>query len=495
MLRVLIVVLSLFMTSQNIANSIWCPKGDLSFEDMKVLSTAEYPNQCAAQKLEATLFRPIYKQAIPYPAPKLQFDKTLQKHFVRVAHWNIERGFNVDQIKKILSDPEKYLKEDLDTKEYPYKSEKYAELLSEIRNIKDADIILLNEVDIGIGRTDYRNIVEELAKATDMGYAYATEFVEVDPELLHSVSKQDQGRYRGLHGNAILTKFPIKNMRVIRLPVFYDWFHKEQERVSLLEETKRAAAKATIKEEIFTEVRRGSRVALMAELTLPNNDVLTVVSTHLEDRTSAKNREKQMSHLLYSIKDIKGPVVLGGDLNSFEFDASPTSLTKIAKDKATDANFMGKLALNLVNPFALATNVASTTVGQTRKFKDPTVSSVPVLLPNKARGLFKLIEKFRFNDGKSFNFSGKEELSYDGKKGELSNSNQRGKKGYIETLKLERSFKVGRYKIDWLFVKSVGSRNKPRYLPAFGRTLKKLNYSYKDHRISDHSPITVDVLI
>jgi hypothetical protein len=56
----------------------------------------------------------------------------------------------------------------------------------------------------------------------------------------------------------------------------------------------------------------------------------------------------------------------------------------------------------------------------------------------------------------------------------------------------------GKYKLDWIFVRA-GSLSDPhdakqpyRFAPHFGRTLKELNQSIPD-RISDHSPITVDL--
>ena len=50
--------------------------------------------------------------------------------------------------------------------------------------MKQADVIVLNEVDFGMKRTDYRNVAADLASALGMNYAYGVEFVEVDPIAL-----------------------------------------------------------------------------------------------------------------------------------------------------------------------------------------------------------------------------------------------------------------------------------------------------------------------
>jgi hypothetical protein len=55
-------------------------------------------------------------------------------------------------------------------------------------------------------------------------------------------------------------------------------------------------------------------------------------------------------------------------------------------------------------------------------------------------------------------------------------------------------------KLDWIFVKpsnvTDSSETTESYImaPAFGRTLKTLNYSLND-RISDHNPIIVDLFL
>ena len=47
--------------------------------------------------------------------------------------------------------------------------------------LKQADVIVLNEVDWGVKRTKYNNVIERLGTTLKMNYAYGVEFVEIDP--------------------------------------------------------------------------------------------------------------------------------------------------------------------------------------------------------------------------------------------------------------------------------------------------------------------------
>ena len=48
--------------------------------------------------------------------------------------------------------------------------------------LQSADVLVLNEVDWGMKRSDYRAVVKDLADALKMNWAYGVEFVEVDPK-------------------------------------------------------------------------------------------------------------------------------------------------------------------------------------------------------------------------------------------------------------------------------------------------------------------------
>ena len=50
-------------------------------------------------------------------------------------------------------------------------------MLEQAASLRQADIIVLNEVDWGMKRTGYRNVVADLASALKMNYAFGTEFI------------------------------------------------------------------------------------------------------------------------------------------------------------------------------------------------------------------------------------------------------------------------------------------------------------------------------
>ena len=124
----------------------------------------------------------LYKNSASVRAPALPRTPQLGV-FVRVAQWNIERGIEFEAIKAALTDAAHFAKL-IDPAAYPRTSKDRKEILHQVASMKQADVIVLNEVDWGMKRTEYRNVVAELAAALRMNYAYGVEFVEVDPIAL-----------------------------------------------------------------------------------------------------------------------------------------------------------------------------------------------------------------------------------------------------------------------------------------------------------------------
>lgn len=134
----------------------------------------------------------------------------------------------------------------------------------------------MNELDFGMKRTGYRDVARNLAAALRTNYAYGVEFVEVDPvfdldtEHIHLPDAQqdarlqqdlrvDRERYRGLYGNAVLSRYPIRRVRILRLPVCYDWYGKESQGAAKLEQARRWSAHKLFEERIARQVRHGGR--------------------------------------------------------------------------------------------------------------------------------------------------------------------------------------------------------------------------------------------
>ncbi len=455
----------------------------LEFNEIQGLSKNIEPEPHLVRRLGQTLNTVFYRLNDNLHNNNLQYDRKLDRKFFRVTQWNIS-GIN---------DP------DL--------------IQSQIRLLKKSDIFILNSVDWGMPASSYKNIAEEFSDAVGGEYIFAAEFLNLDPKLLnyayhsfgHNPYLADVTRkannfklgasievsdYKGLQGNAIVSKFPIKSTRIVRLPACYDWFEEEAKFLQANpKERTRKLAKNRLGEGVINDIRRGGRVALIADIILPNQTEVTVISTQLENRTTPKCREEQMHTILNAIKDVKQPIILGADLNCFEKNAAPTTIGKSVKDTVTDPQNLAKKVVNYFNPFALPTNIFSFTAGGYRKKKNPTVSNVPIILRNKSAGLFKTIQKFEFSDASKFDFSGTDELSFDGEGKLLSNSNQRGGKGFVETYRFKKTLGTGKYKSDWIFVKSKGTN----YIPAFAQTLSETESSPLP--LYSHNPISVKILI
>jgi endonuclease/exonuclease/phosphatase family metal-dependent hydrolase len=436
--------------------------------------------------------------------------------FLRVVEWNIERGLEYEAIRSAFTDVQRFAKL-MDSIEYPRGAAKRQRVLQQVALMKQADVIVLNEVDWGLKRTDYRNVAADLAAALGMNYGYGVEFVEVDPinlglekfeelpaeagDKLTREIRVDQTKYKGLHGTAILSRFTLEN---VRLELFehepHDWYEAELKSVRPLEKGKRKAGELVFQEKVRREVRRGGRMMLTAEIAdvrIPGGR-MTVVATHFEDKTKPAGRRKQLEELLARIKDTTGPVVVAGDMNTSTHDSTPTSVERELKKRLGSKSFWLKQGLGILTGIRLPTLLLGG-INTYRTQADPTVRSIPLVASNPEAEFFERLKDFRFSDGNAFDFRGERQRSVGSKDDPLANSNQRGEKGFITTYEMERTIAfVGKFKLDWIFVKPpaltepYANKQPHRFAPHFGRTLKSLNDALKD-RISDHSPIMVDL--
>jgi endonuclease/exonuclease/phosphatase family metal-dependent hydrolase len=358
-------------------------------------------------------------------------------------------------------------------------------------------------------RTRYVDVTQELAAAAGMNYAFGVEFVEVDglytgddriemktPELSKALAddlRVDPDRYRGLHGNAVLSRFPIRSATIARLPECYDWFGKEMDGIAALEKGRRWAAEKVFAERMTRQIRRGGRMALVVELDTGRPELLTVVSTHLEDRARASCRRDQMTAVLRNVRDSVGPVIIGGDLNSSAKDGTPTSVTYEIKKRVSDPRFWAKQGLRWLIPTAIPSAIMFP-LNLWKNHHDPTAVHIPLILPNQGRRSFNQLRDFRFSDGGRIDFSGDRARSGNRRAGTLANSNQRAWKGFHPTYYMERTYFIaGTYKLDWLLVKeSPPSTRTDHCQPRNPMTLRRFN-EIGDSPLSDHHPITVDV--
>jgi len=184
---------------------------------------------------------------------------------LRVVSWNIERGRAWEGAAKLIQ-------------EHPA--------------LKDPDVVFLNEMDAGMVRSGNVHTTRQFAEALGMNYAYGIEFVEL------SMREDERARYSGrgdydYHGNAILSKYPLKNARMLRFPGIEKWYGSDEHRL-------------------------GGRMALFAEIAWNGQDLI-LIATHLESGFGdTKVRLRQVEFILEVVQTLPPgrPIVFGGDLNA-----------------------------------------------------------------------------------------------------------------------------------------------------------------------------------
>lgn len=494
----------------------------LNYSELQELRQLEPINKALLEKLELVLNSPIEGSTWFSSKQNLDTDPRTKRKYFRITHWNLERGYKLDQLDQALNHTQDYLKENVDPKHTI--KEKY--FLADVKMMKETHIYSLNEADFGNKRTNYLDTVKEFARITGSKYySFVPEFIEIDSEYMDE-PELDHSSYKGLHGSAIVSKYPIISTKVIELPLCYDWFNGELERVTRVEKIKRKSSKIIFDIPIITELRRGRRIAIAARINIPDsNKDVTVVTTHLENRCLPICRKKQLQYLLDELKDIDTPLILSGDLNNSEISAEPTSATSIAYRTLTDWQNLARATGSWFNPISYIVNPSLAALNILRKTHNPTVIGIPVILRNKSADLFWKLINFEFTDGNMFDFSDEKELSFNGKEGKLSNSNQRITRGFASTFRLIDKITLTHFRFDWIFVKPLRKPNcqdgeddfediKPEcknFIPAFARNLRELNESfyqeypdsvkddpYRDFsltRLSDHDPITCKILL
>lgn len=186
---------------------------------------------------------------------------------IRVVAWNIERGIQSDGIINLIRSHDE---------------------------LRDTDIFLLTETDIGMGRSGNRNVPAEIAEGLEMNYCYSNSFLvlakgdegEQDHEAENTLS---------LHGTAILSRYPIKAVDNPILPSIRDYMSSSEQRL-------------------------GARRGLICSIEVGSR-VLDVAAAHLELKTSSLQRAKQLAAMLKPMLTSGSDIQLfGGDLNTHTYN-------------------------------------------------------------------------------------------------------------------------------------------------------------------------------
>jgi endonuclease/exonuclease/phosphatase family metal-dependent hydrolase len=496
-----------------------------SYDELVQLSLEQQMSPQLAEKLQLLMTTPFINNeaylngARPRPLAVAGLGPCL-----RVAFWNIERGLELDYMKLFLTDKEAFMRTVEEERRKAKRNGKRLrnvqldKVTQEIETLAASDIWILNELDWGVKRTEYRKVVRELGKTLNMNWAYGVEFLEIDPKQLGTETfddgesdaerqqlldefKVDKSKLRALHGNAVLSRYPIRRARLVPFTIGYDWF--KESKIHTLEKAKRQAAKL-VGEDLMREVRRGQRTTLYVDLEVPNapGGVVTIAATHLENRTKPKIRQKQLEELLKQVHELRNPVVVAGDMNTTGSNSTPTNVVYMMYKQFGDLDFWATSGIQWTTGVGLAYTGAKAfrKLAGIQYRVDPTSVNIPGISPNLERGFFKTLDKYRFADGTSFDFRGIPTRAADGRSHTLANSNQRQSRGFRPTFISELIWgkvRVARFKLDWIFVKADLKNPKDQhasylFAPHFGRTLVNLS-NCLPVPISDHSPITVDL--
>jgi len=486
-----------------------------NFSELRSLYDQDVLSRPLESKLNRLLTTPFVNNSKIDPAlPAFNRSEKLGE-FLRVVHWNIERGLEFEAILAAFKSETDFAAM-LSPERFGPETDARSEILAEAAMLRAADVIVLNEVDWGMKRTGYRNIAAELATELGMNYAFGVQFVELSPIYLNSRKKTsdaaenellemisvDPHQYKGLHGIAILSRLPLENVRLVPFKNQpYDWFKSEKKSPGLIEKGKRSIAGRVFLEKTLREVRRGGRTTLLADLTdarLPSGRV-TIAATHLENRTKPSRRLDQMTELLETVKDLAHPVIIAGDMNTTGSDHTPTSLRREFMKRFGNPKFWIKKAATYALGLGMLEDFIISGITFGRNHSNPTVKHIPFIAPNAERKLFRSIGEFRFVDGGSFDLRGDKQRSIGGKRKPFSNSNQRVNRGFVTTYQVTRPIMfIGKYKLDWIFVKPADlkaphdRKGSYRFAPHFGRTLTAVNEAIEG-RVSDHRPMLVDL--
>jgi endonuclease/exonuclease/phosphatase family metal-dependent hydrolase len=156
-----------------------------------------------------------------------------------------------------------------------------------------ADVLLLTELDTGMARSGNRDVPRELGRALGMSVAFSPCYLNLTKG--NGAERGTSGENAlGLHGNAILSRYPLSGLRVHPLPNGRDKLSGPERRI-------------------------GRQRGLTAEVALPGLP-LAVTCLHLDAHASRAHRCRQMRRVLEETAGIARRHVLGGDWNTTTFD-------------------------------------------------------------------------------------------------------------------------------------------------------------------------------
>jgi endonuclease/exonuclease/phosphatase family metal-dependent hydrolase len=183
---------------------------------------------------------------------------------------------------------------------------KHVEASASLIAARRADVVLATEMDWGCARSGQRHTTADLAAALGLGSVFGVEFVELAlGDARETAEHAGEQNLHGLHGNAVLSRFPIGRSVLIPLDDGGLWF------VSDLKQGQR---------------RVGGRHAIAAEILAPAG-AFWAVSAHFESQSTPDSRAAEARRLLDGLEEVANgaPIVIGGDFNVLELSRQQLS--------------------------------------------------------------------------------------------------------------------------------------------------------------------------
>jgi endonuclease/exonuclease/phosphatase family metal-dependent hydrolase len=188
---------------------------------------------------------------------------------IKATAWNIERGVRLESIIGVL-------------KEHP--------------QIRESDLLLLTELDYGMARTRNRFVAREIAEALEMSYAFAPCYLALTKGN-GSETRVEGENTQALHGNALLSRYPLHGAHSLALPNGKDKLRG-------------------------VEKRLGCQRAVIADVSHPSG-IFRAVSLHLDAHSTQKHRQLQMELVLDHLASLQPqlPILIGGDWNTSGYNS------------------------------------------------------------------------------------------------------------------------------------------------------------------------------
>lgn len=183
---------------------------------------------------------------------------------IRLAHWNIQQGKRWDRLLDSIEGQQR---------------------------LRDADLWTLNEVDVGMARSQNRHVAAAMAERLGLQWVFAANYLELTKGPGEDAGAPGENAL-GLHGIALLSRWPIEDAGTGDLPECWDYFSFPEEK------------------------RYGCRRVLWARVSHPLGELL-LATLHTEVRNRPRCRDRQVAAALSHLPD--GPCLIGGDFNTHTF--------------------------------------------------------------------------------------------------------------------------------------------------------------------------------